>query len=127
MRSSIPFLGGRSDLSFCKGRVQRILGPRFSRVTLQLSRSLNLKRVSISSDRLSPGCTMCGAVVSIASSNSPRRLRVFLCHAIEDKAKIRTLRDKLVADGFEPWLDESDVMPGLDWRTEIGRALRISD
>jgi len=53
-------------------------------------------------------------------------LRVFLCHALGDKATVRSLYRKLKADGFTPWLDEENILPGQDWDNEIRRAVRAS-
>jgi hypothetical protein len=54
--------------------------------------------------------------------------RIFLCHASEDKAQVREVYHRLRAiDGFEPWLDEEDLLPGQDWTREIPRALQASD
>jgi formylglycine-generating enzyme required for sulfatase activity len=54
--------------------------------------------------------------------------RIFLCHASEDKAKVREVYHRLQAiDGFEPWLDEEDLLPGQDWALEIQQALQTSD
>src|SRR5262245_1716713 len=54
--------------------------------------------------------------------------RIFLCHASEDKAQVREVYHRLRAiDGFEPWLDEEDLLPGQDWTWEIPRALQTSD
>lgn len=56
-----------------------------------------------------------------------RRLRVFLCHASGDKPAVRDLYYRLLADGFAPWLDEEDLLPGQDWQKEIPAAVRASD
>jgi hypothetical protein len=54
--------------------------------------------------------------------------RIFLCHANEDKAQVREVYHRLRAiDGFEPWLDEEDLLPGQEWEREIPRALQTSD
>jgi formylglycine-generating enzyme required for sulfatase activity len=54
--------------------------------------------------------------------------RIFLCHASEDKAQVREVYHRLRSiDGFEPWLDEEDLLPGQEWAREIPRALRVSD
>ena len=55
---------------------------------------------------------------------SARRLRVFLCHSSGDKPAVRDLYRRLRDDGFEPWLDEEDLLPGHDWREEIPNAIR---
>src|SRR5262245_52237205 len=54
--------------------------------------------------------------------------RIFFCHATEDKAQVREVYHRLQAiDGFEPWLDEEDLLPGQNWTREIPRALQASD
>jgi hypothetical protein len=59
--------------------------------------------------------------------HSDRGLSVFLCHGSEDKDSVRKLREKLQVHGFEPWLDEAEILPGQDWDVEIRRAVRASD
>lgn len=54
--------------------------------------------------------------------------RIFLCHASEDKTEVRNLYHRLAAiEGFEPWLDEEDLLPGQIWETEIPRALKEAE
>ncbi len=55
------------------------------------------------------------------------RLTVFLCHASEDKAVVRDIERRLREDGFEPWLDEKQLLPGDDWDLKIRQAVRGSD
>ncbi len=50
--------------------------------------------------------------------------RIFLAHASEDKAQVRTLYAQLRAEGFAPWLDEEDLLPGQNWRVVIPNAIR---
>lgn len=57
----------------------------------------------------------------------PRPLRVFLCHASQDKPAVRKLHRYLKQHGIEPWLDEIDLLPGENWEVEIPRALNGSD
>lgn len=54
-------------------------------------------------------------------------LRLFLCHSSGDKAVVRDLYKRLRADGFDPWLDEENLLPGHDWHLEISAAVRRSD
>jgi hypothetical protein len=54
-------------------------------------------------------------------------LSVFLCHASGDKPAVRELYEALQSDGFDPWLDEENLLPGQDWNYEIMRAVRASD
>jgi hypothetical protein len=60
-----------------------------------------------------------------AAANRP--LRIFLCHATNDKPAVRELYRRLTADGFAPWLDEEDILPGQRWQVEIPKAVRESD
>jgi formylglycine-generating enzyme required for sulfatase activity len=52
--------------------------------------------------------------------------RIFLCHAKEDKSRVKELYHQLEAAGYSPWLDEEDLLPGVDWELEIRRAIRDS-
>ncbi|MDI3461734.1 MAG: hypothetical protein OJF50_000555 [Nitrospira sp.] len=54
-------------------------------------------------------------------------LRVFLCHGKEDKQTVRELYARLQSDGFHPWLDEEDILPGQDWQLEIKSTIETSD
>jgi|GEM_PF-5856710 len=54
-------------------------------------------------------------------------LRIFLCHASDDKPAVRLLYNRLRANGFEPWIDEENLLPGQDWRREIPLVVRNSD
>jgi len=58
--------------------------------------------------------------------NGPR-LKVFLCHASDDKAEVRNLYQRLSADQIQPWLDEENLLAGQDWNTEIRTAVKDSD
>lgn len=43
-----------------------------------------------------------------------RKLRVFLCHASQDKPIVRELYQRLLAEGWiDPWLDEEKLLPYL--------------
>ena len=50
--------------------------------------------------------------------------KIFLAHAREDKPQVRKLYTDLKTRGFDPWLDEVDLMPGQIWKTEIPKAIR---
>jgi hypothetical protein len=57
-----------------------------------------------------------------------RKLRVFLCHASQDKPLVRDLYRRLGAEPWvEPWLDEERLLPGQDWDLEIEKAVEASD
>lgn len=57
-----------------------------------------------------------------------RPLRVFLCHSSADKPAVRELYQKLRAEPWlEPWLDEEELFPGMDWNLEIEKAVESAD
>ena len=57
-----------------------------------------------------------------------RKLRVFLCHASQDKPIVRGLYQRLGAEGWiDPWLDEEKLLPGQDWDLEIEKAVEAAD
>ena len=63
-----------------------------------------------------------------------RKLRVFLCHASQDKPIVRELYQRLLAAPYgddmgwiDPWLDEEKLLPGQDWNIEIEKAVEAAD
>lgn len=62
-----------------------------------------------------------------AAQAEGKKLLVFLSHASQDKDKVRELCNRLRKDGFDPWLDEERLLPGMNWDMEIEKALRASD
>jgi len=57
-----------------------------------------------------------------------RKLKVFLCHASQDKPVVRELYQRLLAESWiDPWLDEERLLPGQDWNLEIEKAVEASD
>jgi len=54
---------------------------------------------------------------------SKRPLKVFLCHASQDKPAVRELYRRLVHDGVDVWLDETNLLPAWtgSWRSQGGR------
>lgn len=57
-----------------------------------------------------------------------RPLRVFLCHASDDKPVVRELHQRLLAERWiDPWLDEEKLLPGQDWNLEIEKAVETAD
>jgi serine phosphatase RsbU (regulator of sigma subunit) len=61
------------------------------------------------------------------SAVKARKLRVFLCHASEDKLAVTKLYEHLAADGVDPWLDSKNLLPGQEWEREIERAVAAAD
>lgn len=57
-----------------------------------------------------------------------RPLRVFLCHASQDKPAVRELYQRLDSEGWmDVWLDEEKLYPGQDWDFEIEKAVEAAD
>jgi len=57
-----------------------------------------------------------------------RKLRVFLCHASQDKPIVRELYQRLSKkDWVDPWLDEEKLLPGQNWDMEIEKAVEEAD
>jgi len=50
-------------------------------------------------------------------------MRIFLAHAAEDKPQVRQLYKQLEDQGYRPWLDEKDLLPGQNWKIEIPKAI----
>ena len=53
--------------------------------------------------------------------------QVFLSYAREDEKKVVILYQRLFDDGFKPWMDTKDILPGEKWRFSIQKAIRRSD
>lgn len=64
---------------------------------------------------------------SAINHKTATRLRVFICHAAEDKPTVRGLYQKLIHAGLDPWLDEEKLLPGQEQKAEIRRAIRTAD
>ena len=56
-----------------------------------------------------------------------KKLKVFLCHASDDKELVRKLYKRLLKESVNPWLDEENILPGQNWELEIEKAVRSSD
>lgn len=60
-------------------------------------------------------------------ANTLGKLKVFLCHASENKPIIEGLFERLIASGFDPWLDSEVLLPGMAWDMVIQKALHESE
>jgi hypothetical protein len=47
-------------------------------------------------------------------SATGRHYRIFLCHSSGDKRRVRRLYRRLCEKGFDPWLDEENIVAGQD-------------
>jgi len=85
--------------------------------------SIYQERQVTHNQRSTPG-TLLGAT---STKERSRIVQIFLCHANEDKPQVREVYRRLKTEGFEPWLDEENLVGGQLWRQEIPKALRASD
>ncbi|ETR73134.1 MAG: TIR protein [Candidatus Magnetoglobus multicellularis str. Araruama] len=53
--------------------------------------------------------------------------RIFIAYAREDKEKVVELYNTLKKEGFKPWLDEKNLLPGQNWESTILEAIRSSE
>lgn len=60
------------------------------------------------------------------SSTKENKLLVFLSYAREDKSIVDKLYKRLKRDGFDPWMDQADLLGGQNWPLEIERAMKRS-
>lgn len=56
-----------------------------------------------------------------------RALKVFLCHAHEDREAVHALYIRLKREGVDAWLDKAKLLPGQDWKREIEKAVYDAD
>lgn len=57
-----------------------------------------------------------------------RPLRVFLCHASQDKPVVQELYAALKNEGWiDPWLDKNKILPGQNWEIAVEKAVANSD
>jgi hypothetical protein len=67
------------------------------------------------------------ATASPPSQGVTVMVRIFLCHASEDKPQVAEVYQRLRALGWQPWMDKMDLLPGQQWQQEIPRVLKESD
>lgn len=53
--------------------------------------------------------------------------QIFLCYAREDEERVKNLYQRLSDEGFKPWMDKKDILPGELWENAIRKAIRGSD
>ena len=53
--------------------------------------------------------------------------KIFLSYARPDRDQVEQVYQKLVGQGYKPWMDSQDILPGEKWEISIDRALRQAD
>ena len=89
---------------------QRLLEHDFQRESLEALDALNRSQQTALPRRQVP-------------ESKAKHPKVFLAHAREDKKRVRDLYTRLKDLGFNPWLDEIDLLPGQNWKVEIRKAI----
>jgi len=56
-----------------------------------------------------------------------KQIRLFLSYAREDSSKVEIIYQKLLEEGFLPWMDSQDLLVGEDWELGIRKAIRSAD
>jgi hypothetical protein len=54
-------------------------------------------------------------------------LKIFISYASEDNVSANDLYEKLEAEGFSPWMDKRDLLPGDNWNWEIEKAFNSAN
>lgn len=55
------------------------------------------------------------------------RPRIFIAYVGEDLRMVRRLYRDLKKNGYQPWMDKENLMPGQNWPRSIERAIELSD
>ncbi len=55
------------------------------------------------------------------------QVQIFISYAREDQQRVEVLYRKLLAAGYQPWLDREHILPGQKWEPIIEQALKRSD
>jgi hypothetical protein len=55
------------------------------------------------------------------------QMQIFLSYGREDATKVRRLYHRLKEDGYTPWMDTENILPGEDWPGKILDAIAHSD
>jgi hypothetical protein len=55
------------------------------------------------------------------------QVQIFISYAREDQQRVEALYQKLLAAGYQPWLDREHLLPGQKWEPVIKQALERSD
>ena len=49
---------------------------------------------------------------------------IFISYAREDEAAVKKLYNTIKQAGFNPWLDQINILPGKEWETEIRKGIK---
>jgi WD40 repeat protein len=63
----------------------------------------------------------------MAAISPERRLRVFISYSRKDIEAAERLRDRLLAIGYEAYLDKHDILPGEPWQERLAKLIETAD
>ena len=92
---------------------------------------------SLSFVEIIPILAILGSFAGIAASSSialrrdldkQRKLnkRIFIIYSHQDQKKAKDITRHLAEVGFNPWLDEEQILPGQNWKKTINQAIESS-
>jgi len=55
------------------------------------------------------------------------KLKIFISYATEDCAIVKSVYNRLKNNGYLPWMDCKNILPGKEWETSIWTAVKQSD
>jgi hypothetical protein len=84
-------------------------------------------RIRAASHQASKGNRRPDAISEGRISQMKATVQIFLCYAEKDAERVEDLYRKLFDEGFKPWMDEKDILPGEVWEDAIKRAIRSSN
>jgi hypothetical protein len=56
-----------------------------------------------------------------------RKPLIFLSYARDDQDAVKLVYKRLQAEGYSPWMDQFDILPGEDWERAIKTAIKKAD
>jgi len=61
------------------------------------------------------------------STTTTKPVTLFFSYAREDAERVLELYRELSTQGFRPWMDTQDIIPGENWKRALWRAIRSAD
>ncbi len=66
------------------------------------------------------------AGIKLPSENPKKKIQIFISYARDDYEKAHVIYTLLSHEGYSAWMDTEKLLPGQDWRLEIGSAIESS-
>jgi len=65
-------------------------------------------------------------IVKYFPDNELHKTKIFISYAHEDYKIALLLYNDLIKEGFQPWIDEKNLLPGQNWKFEVSKAIKES-